>query len=208
MRLVRRESAGGPATARAAGLEAAGDCDLIALCDADDAWEPGKLAAQIAVLEERPDAGLCFGRATVVGIDGRATGEHWAEPSRARRLDELYESNPIPTSSVLLRRAALEAAGGFASPVHVAEDWELWLRVVRAGYAAVAAPDARIRYRRHPGGLTADVARLAAAQRVVHERHADAVDADLRDRVRASDARTLRAISWRRRLGRGRRAAY
>ena len=40
------------------------DCDWIALLDADDAWEPGKLAAQREAIERHPDAVLCFGRAT------------------------------------------------------------------------------------------------------------------------------------------------
>ena len=80
VRLIRREARGGPAEARQAGLEAL-RADLIALCDADDAWEPGKLAAQLRALDEHPAAALCFGRAVVVGVDGAPTGERWAEPA-------------------------------------------------------------------------------------------------------------------------------
>src|SRR4051812_16958336 len=43
VRVVRRSRRGGPGAARATGAEALGaEIDLVALCDADDAWEPGR----------------------------------------------------------------------------------------------------------------------------------------------------------------------
>jgi len=197
--LVRRERCDGPAAARARGLQALdASVELVALCDADDAWAPGKLAAQLDAFERFADAALCFGRALVVGADGRATGERWATlagglhagPSLAAQL---YESNPIPTSSVVLRRAALEAAGGFRSPVRLAEDWDLWLRLAARGEPFVCAPEAVVRYRRHPGGLTADVAALARCQLELHRAHGGLVTADVRERALAADAAALRS---------------
>lgn len=195
--LVRREQAGGPAVARAVAAEALGEVDLVALCDADDAWGVEHLVAHRAAFAEHPDAGWAFGRATIVGPDGRRTGERWAalaagrhEPAALAR--ELYAANPIPTSSVVVRRTALLDAGGFSGPVRVAEDWELWLRLARAGHAAVCVDGAEIRYRRHPDGLTADVAALARAQQVVHELHGDLVDTPTRARMLAADRATVR----------------
>ena len=198
--LVRRDApggAGGAGGARHKGLAALPDeIGLVALCDADDAWEPGKLAAQLQRLEADPGAALCFGRALVVGPDGRPTGERWAEPAPGRHEPRafaaaLYVANPIPTSSVVLRRGALETAGGFAGPVRLAEDWELWLRLAEGGGAAVCEPAARIRYRRHPDGLTADVAALAEAQLTVHRLHAGLADDATRRRVEAADLAAL-----------------
>jgi glycosyltransferase involved in cell wall biosynthesis len=198
-RLVRREQCGGPAAARASGLEAlAPEIDLVALCDADDAWTEGKLASQLSALERFPEAALCFGRALVVGPDGRATGERWSEPAPGVHVGpelvaRLYEANVIPTSSVVLRRAALEAAGGFASPVRLAEDWDLWLRLAAAGCAFICEPRAVVRYRRHPGGLTADVAALARCQLDLHRAHGGSVPPELRERALAADAGALRS---------------
>jgi glycosyltransferase involved in cell wall biosynthesis len=192
--LVRRDVAGGPAAARAAGLQAlADDVELVALCDADDAWCPGALSASIAALEAEPRVGWAFGRALVVGPDGRPTGETWARPAAGPHDadhfgGELYAANPVPTSSVVLRRTALAAAGGFASPVRVAEDWELWLRLCAAGLGSVCVEESVVRYRRHPGGLTADVTSLARAQLAVHELHAD--------RAGARAARQMLAHDW------------
>jgi GT2 family glycosyltransferase len=191
--VVRREQRGGPAAARQTGLEAL-NAELIALCDSDDAWEPGKLAAQLDGLWRHPTAALSFGRATVVGEDGAPTGERWEELEPGEHAAEelralLYERNPIPTSSVLIRRSALEAAGGFATavPLEIGEDWDLWLRLVARGERFVCEPGARISYRRRAAGLSNDVARGAQAQMVIHERYAALADADMRRRARARD---------------------
>lgn len=193
--LVRREHSGGPAAAREAGLAASG-AELIALADADDVWEPGKLAAQLDALAREPDAALCFGRARIVGPDGLPSGERWEEPpagvlSGERLCELLFERNPIPASSVVLRRAALEAAGGFPGPAPLGSDWDLWLRLAARGERFVCEPRAAIRYRRHRGGVTADVEALAEASLAIHSAHASLVPEPLRRRARARDLTAL-----------------
>lgn len=211
--LVRRERAGGPAVARAAGLEAVeGTVEAIALCDADDAWEPGSLRPRLAALRDDPAATLAFGRAMIVGPDGRATAERWTQPAGGAHEGEalaswLYEANPLCTSSVVLRRAALEEAGGFAAGLRVAEDWDLWLRLAGRGARFRCVPDAVVRYRRHPGGLTTDVEALARAQHRLHARHAGLVDDRTRRRAQARDLAALADGLAARGAHRGARAA-
>lgn len=211
-RMVRREARGGPAGARQSGLEAL-RTPLVALCDSDDAWEPGKLAAQLDALERHPEAALCFGRAVVVGPDGAPTGERWHEPAAGvHRADdlrlELYRADPIPTSSVVARRDAVERVGGFASDLpYGVEDWDLWLRLVSAGAAFVCEPAARVRYRRHPAGLTADLENLAAGSLAIHERHAALASTMVRDAAHARDLVTMARGRVRRRDYAGARAS-
>jgi len=123
-------------------------------------------------------------------------------------LPALFEANPICTSGVLLRREAVEAAGGIADDLAPAEDWDLWLRLLGAGGRLVVAPDALVAYRRHPGGLSADVAALARAQLAVHARHAQLVDEEVRRRTEAADLRALAAGLTRTGDRRGAHAAY
>src|SRR4051794_11346412 len=79
VRVVRvGEGSGGPGAARGAGL-AQLDCDAIALDDADDVWERGKLGAQLEAFTAHPAAVLCFGRALVVDAAGRETDERLPE---------------------------------------------------------------------------------------------------------------------------------
>jgi hypothetical protein len=97
----------------------------------------------------------------------------------------------------VLRRAAIEEAGGFGAPDLVAEDWDLWLRL-RGPLLCV--PDASVRYRRSPSALTGDVERLARAQLALHERHARLVPAAQARAARAADRRALRRARVRRAL--------
>ena len=183
-RLVRHPQRRGLAFARATGLAQLEDCELVALCDADDAWQPGKHAAQLAALAAHPDAAACFGSALIVGLDGRPTNERWDELAAgchpaAQLLPLLYERNPLCVSSALLRRTAVVDAGGLEFPLPRAEDWDLWLRLLARGHAFVMEPRARVRYRRSPGALSGDIAglvddaarcRAEAADRVAHAR--------------------------------------
>lgn len=213
VRLVRREGRGGPARARDDGLAVLRDVDLVALCDADDVWLPGTLAARVRALEATPGAALCFGSAEVVNEAGRPTGEPWPEPAAPgvleRPAEQLWLENPVTTSSVLMRRAALEDAGGFAgpAPLPVASDWDLWLRLVARGHDLVWQPAARVRYRRHGGGVSFDLEALARARIELHARHQGLVPEDLRRSARTADRIALaRGLVRRRRWAEARRA--
>jgi glycosyltransferase involved in cell wall biosynthesis len=182
----------GPAEMRQEGLGRLGDCDWIALLDADDAWEPGKLAAQRAAIARHPGAAVCFGRAIAVDERGEPTGEQLPEleaglHAAAELAPRLFESNPIPASSALIRRDWLLDAGGFAGPAPLASDWDLWLRLAACGCDFVCEPRARIRYRRHGGGVTADVSALAESRLAVHDSHESLVAEDVRRRVKSDD---------------------
>lgn len=209
--LVRREERGGPAAARQAGLEAS-SADLVAFADADDVWRPGKLAAQLEALAAHPEAAVCFGRAVIVGPDGAPTGEAWEElPAGVHDPAELgallFERNPIPTSSVIVRRDALIASGGFAGPAALGSDWDLWLRLLRRGERFVYEPRAVIEYRRHAGGVTSDVAQLAESSLAIRAAHGVLVDDATRERLRRRDLVALARGRVRRRDYAGARAA-
>ncbi len=171
--LLRRDANGGPAATRASGL-AHSDAPLVALLDSDDAWEPGKLAAQLEAFESHPDASLCFGEAVVVDENDRETGELFAQVTpgahpAAEIGRMLFRRNPITTSSTLIRRDSLDRAGGFDHPA--TDDLGCWMRLAATGDPFVFEPRARIRYRRHAEGLSHDMrvgARLALAALDAH----------------------------------------
>ena len=194
-RLVRRERRGGPAQARVTGLDALRS-EHIALADSDDLWTPGKLAAQLERMEAEPAAAVCFGPATMVDPGLRETGEVWEwdepddiDPGRFARL--LYEHNPIPVPSVVMRRGPLEAAGGFAAPTPLASDYDLWLRLATRGERFVYEPRARVLMRRHDRSVSWNIAGLAESLLVLREVHAGLVDDETARRMRASDLRAL-----------------
>lgn len=114
-------------------LDLAGD--LVAFCDDDDAWEPGKLRRQVAALEAEP-AALFATTAMVVDVGGRSVVRTLG--ADRVRLEQLIRSRlTMLHSSSFLARRALVTENGLVDetlPQSMAEDWELLLR------AAAQAP--------------------------------------------------------------------
>ena len=71
VRVIRNTRTPGLAGARNSGVLAL-TTDLVAFCDDDDVWLPGKVLAQVERLESRPNAVFCT-TAMRVDCDGRST---------------------------------------------------------------------------------------------------------------------------------------
>jgi glycosyltransferase involved in cell wall biosynthesis len=112
----------------------AADGDLIAFCDDDDEWLPGKLAAQVAALWATPEASLV---ATGIRIES-AGGSHVRLPPQRAIFDDFLVSRitEIHPSTFLIRRDDLLGPIGLvdeALPASYGEDYDLLLRAARVG---------------------------------------------------------------------------
>ncbi len=156
VRVIRQDNAG-PAAARNAGI-ASTSANWIALLDADDSWRPERIARQLPLLDD-PGVAVVF------------SGHHVANktppmPPPTIDFDGLWDRNRIPTSTVLLRRAAWEAVGGFdpARELIGVEDYNLWLRLARVGWRFVGVQERLVDYQPTDASLTRQTRRFANAE--------------------------------------------
>jgi glycosyltransferase involved in cell wall biosynthesis len=143
----------GLSSSRNRGLALAGG-ELIAFLDADDLWLPDKLKAQVAALDEHPDAGLAYVWTDYIDAAGRFMhpGQHACRAGWV--LEPLLVGNFIETgSNPVVRRAAIDQCGSFDESLTAAEDWDLWLRVAMR-YRFIAVPQALVLYRVHPSSMS------------------------------------------------------
>ena len=143
----------------------------VAFLDSDDVWMPQKLERSVATLDAGADL-VCHAEQWVGG--GLPTRTMVYGPSEmASWHNLLLRQNCISTSATVVRRSLLEQVGSFdENPSFVtAEDYELWMRIARAGARIEFIDDVLGEYRRHESNASGAVLRHMAAERAVVEKH-------------------------------------
>jgi glycosyltransferase involved in cell wall biosynthesis len=152
--VVRLERNSGPAAARRAAIERI-DTPLIALLDADDVWLPDHLASLTALHAQT--GGIVCAQALRwhpgEGVRGATQRDHFPIPAPDHQLLGILRHNFVSIGA-LFPRSAYDHAGGFRDGVSGAEDWDLWIRMIRDGLRVhgVAAPT--LLYRVESTGLS------------------------------------------------------
>lgn len=161
--------------------------EYIVKLDSDDLLSPGSLARSSALLDRYADVGFVYGNALLFSQEGQIeqrpirdstslhpipiwqlwSGQSWLR-SRFRR-----GRNVIAQPEVMIRRSALETAGGHLREVPAASDFNLWLRLATVGGVAHINGTFQGYYRLHDQSM----------QRTIHA----GVLADLEARQQAFD---------------------
>jgi len=132
---------------------------LVARMDADDVSVNERLRRQAEALESHDDLGVVGARVEafaagpvsegmlryVAWLNGILTPEDHAR--------EMFVESPLCHPSVMMRKSALVAAGGFRE-MRWAEDYDLWLRLHAAGVRMAKIPEVGLRWRHQAGRAT------------------------------------------------------
>ena len=163
---VTRQRRGGLTSALRSALGLA-RAPLLARLDADDVALPERLERQRDFLERHPEVGLLGTAAREVDGIGREVGVVRPPTEDAALRGALIRHNPFVHSSVMMRRSALEQAGGYDPSFPVAQDYDLWMRMSRVTRMA-NLPEALVVRRLLPGRISAtrEAERLRAEARV------------------------------------------
>jgi len=162
--------------------------DIVMRCDSDDLYPPGRIAAQLAFLRERPAfVGVCA-PFTVTG----PAGQHVGSPRIAPQTDGEDVSGDILAAKLrthlcafAFRRSALALVGPFRAFFQTAEDIDFQLRLAAAGPVGFQPASAYV-YRLHDASITHTQASTlrqffeATAYAMARERQATGSDALMR----------------------------
>ena len=105
---------------------------------ADDVWLPGKLRAQVELLERLPArVGVVYSNALQVDESGDPLPQRFIESQRQFAVmpegnihQALWGGNYIPAMTTLVKRACYDQVGLFDEALFY-EDWDMWLRISR-----------------------------------------------------------------------------
>lgn len=156
VRLIRRESNGGPAAAYNTGLQHATG-RYIAFLEHDDIFLPEKLRCQISALERHPEWGMCYVGGVILNDAGTFVKKL---PLRCfegqQAFEQLWQGNFIPSmSSVVMRWQCLEEVGCLDESFSIAHDYDLWFRVAMSQWKIGSIADWLVGVRRHQSNFSA-----------------------------------------------------
>ncbi len=149
---IHQENAG-VSHARNRGIQAAGG-DWIALLDSDDEWLPGKLASQMALLEELPECRLCHTEEIWIRNGRRVNPMKKHAKSGGWIFQRCLPLCVISPSTSLIHRSLFDECGLFDEKLPVCEDYDLWLRICAANPVGFVEQPQIIKYGGHPDQLS------------------------------------------------------
>lgn len=174
----------GTQAARNLGL-ARSRAEWVALLDHDDLWLPNKLERQLELAASDPSADLIFSNYT------RWDGAHdlapaWdpgGPPPDGDDLAQQVRHCQFGALTVLIRRAALEAVGGFDPRFLRCGDWDLWLRLIERGVHTVGTSEVLARWRVWDRNLSRDLVAMREEELEVLAAAYDRADDPRRRRI-------------------------
>jgi len=145
VRLVTTEGAVGPATARNLGLRAT-SAPTVVFLDADDYLEPRFIERTLTVWREAPDYWVYTDL-----YEGLADGTREIRTMHQWDAKRLWRKG-VSAVTALYPRKILNTVGGFDETVQVPhEDWDLHIRLAKAGFCGTHLAEALFTYRTYMG---------------------------------------------------------
>ncbi len=151
VKLISQENQGVPAARNKGIAHAQGE--YVSFLDADDLWEPTILEKQVRCLEDNPAIGLVYTWMALIDQQGTPTGRVMTSNAEGEVWKQLVVQNPVPCSSVMVRRCCFETVGVFDRNLRNIDDWDMWIRIA-ARYPFAVIKEPLMRYRQHHNNMT------------------------------------------------------
>lgn len=103
--------------------------DIIAWINSDDWYEPGTFTAVAEFFAANPDKNIVMGNCNLVDSRGKVTGQVKNFERGFDALKKYWVGESIPTQpAIFFRRELLEKQGFLDESLHLAMDFDLWMR--------------------------------------------------------------------------------
>ncbi|WP_417242617.1 glycosyltransferase family 2 protein [Celeribacter sp.] len=125
--------------------------DYIAVVGSGDTCAPDRLEKQVAALEADQEARFCACRSvTIDEVSGRQFSDEHFQNVRIEK-ENVAEVCPFTHGSVMYRKKAILAVGGYDPIFKWCADWDLFFRLLNTGHACYIPEDLYFRYARMDG---------------------------------------------------------
>ncbi len=153
----------GVAAARNLGL-AQSRGEMVVFLDADDRLLPNALELGVAAMIKRPHIAFAAGMSRDIGEDGKVLRKR-GQPlvMQDHYLNLLKDCYIWSGSSLVSRRSAIAAVGGFNEELEAGDDYELYLKLARR-YPIFCHDSVVTEYRRHGSNTTRNSALVLTSQ--------------------------------------------
>jgi glycosyltransferase involved in cell wall biosynthesis len=163
---------------------------LVARLDADDVCAPDRLQTQVEFLSAHPDVAVVGSHIDVIDEQGSVIGRRLFPLEHGEIAAALRRYNCMSHPSVMFRKDAVLRVGGYATGI-VAEDYDLWCRMVVDGARFANCGRPLIRYRFHPGALKFSNVRRAIRTSIEIKRRCFSGSFTMADRLRIAGEQLL-----------------
>ncbi len=128
-----------------------------AIIDADDLAAPSRLSEQCAFLEAHPEVVLAGSDILTIDRNGAVTGQLRFPEDHETLRDRFPLYNQFAHAACCFRTLAAREAGGYPDSLPYAQDFGLWIAMMRRGGRIASIPRPLASIRVHPGQATRDL---------------------------------------------------
>ncbi|MDA9508691.1 hypothetical protein XI09_29420 [Bradyrhizobium sp. CCBAU 11386] len=164
-------NAGSASAARNVGISHA-NCERLLFLDSDDWIAPNFLAKMSAVLDANPSAVAVYCDYTRVFADGSETPVRGDSRIQSNAIAEFNRTCATAIHTVLVKRSAVLAIGGFDATLRTCEEWDLWQKIAWSGGRWIHLNEKLSYYWGGDHSLSQNVEQMLADARIVIARGA------------------------------------
>jgi glycosyltransferase involved in cell wall biosynthesis len=128
--------------------------EYIARMDADDISAPERLQKQFDYLENNPSLTVVGSWAFLIDENGKPIGESHIPADFGSIMGDLFFYNPIMHSTTFFNKEFILRIGGYDENFIRAQDYELWIRIIKNKGKIQNIPEYIIKYRFHLDNIT------------------------------------------------------